>query len=332
MSEELQMKQNTEKLLDMTLSTKQLEKAKQLASSLIPTSYDSVVALGNDAQQKVKQFSSNLFNKTRQFDPVKVQSILHEIANDLARINPDDLQPKSGNLFTKLLFRSKRSFQQTISEYKKLSKHVDRLALQLKRAQQELVQQQKQLHFLYNENADNFQELAIYLKAAQLKSEELKRTIEIGDNIDDVNIFGESTLTRLEETLQWLDQVMYNLQLSQEITRQSALQIRIVQQSNAQLIEKVQASVMTTIPLWQAQIATILSQGNQVRSAQVYKNIAEKSDQVSNNLDSARETITQVASNENSVHTIDQLKATQIQLLGEIEEALRIKVNQQQSS
>ena len=327
MSQKAQIEQDTEKLLDMTLSFEQLEQAQELANSLIATSYESVSTLGNEAQLKVKRFSSSLFDKTRRFDPVKVQSILQQIANDLARINPDDLQQTNRNIFTKLFNRSKRSLQQTISEYKKVSKHVDRLAVQLKHAQQELVQQQNQMQALYNENLKHFQELAVNLKAAELKYEELKQIIDTGDLKDQVNVFGESTLTKLKDTLQWLDQVIYNLQLSQEITRQSALQIRIVQQSNEQLTEKVQASLMSTIPLWQAQIATILSQGSQIHSAQAYKKLSNKSKQVSNNLDSAQKTI-----HEHSIRSdIHELKATQTQLLEEIEDALQVNINDQNS-
>lgn len=320
-------------LLTGQLSSDELMRAQEIFSNLNPSSYESVISFGRDVQLKVQQFSSGLMQATRKADPLKVQKILEEMATQIERINPDDLTEPSGNFLTKL-FRAKpkRTMQQTVSEYRKLSKHVDRLAIQLKHAQEELLMQQRQLNALFEENAFHFQELAIHIRAAQMKATELKhQTVE--DLTAESELFGKA-LSAHNDMIAWVDQMLYNLQLSQEVARQSAFQIRMVQQTNQMLIEKVQASIMATIPLWQGQIGTILSIGNQQRAASMHKTFARSSEAITQRLDNARERIqheaAKNATTNGSVSSIDieQFKQTQLRLLDEIEEALKLELAQ----
>lgn len=323
--------QDIEKRLSGHLSSDELMRAKEISEQFKPSSYESALSFGRSAQLKIQQFSSSLMQATRKADPQKVQNILEEMANQIERINPDNLSESSGNFFKKIFqAKRKRSMQQTISEYRKLSKYVDRLAIQLKHAQQELFMQQRQLNALFDENAFHFQEISIHIRAAQMKAAQLKhQTI---DNIQiENNLFGQ-VLNDHNNMIEWVDQILYNLQLSQEVARQSAFQIRMVQQTNQMLIEKVQTSIMVTIPLWQSQIATILSIGNQKRASKMQESFSKKEGSITRHLNDARERVQMESersgANQITTSNIEQFKATQLRLLDEIEAALKLEVNQ----
>lgn len=323
-----------DELLTGTLTSDELMRAQKIYANLNPSSYESVISFGREAQLKVQQFSSGLMQATRKADPLKVQKILEEMAVQIERINPDDLAEPSGNFFSKL-FRAKpkRSMQQTISEYRKLSKHVDRLAIQLQHAQQDLLIQQRQLNALFEQNAYHFQELAIHIRAAQMKATELKHKT-VDELAVDEEMFGKA-LSAHNDMIAWVDQMLYNLQLSQEVARQSAFQIRMVQQTNQMLIEKVQASIMVTIPLWQGQIGTILSLGNQRRAADLHESFTRNAGHITQRLDDTRERLQYEAERNGATSgtvtgtSIEQFKQTQLRLLDEIEEALKLELNEQ---
>lgn len=325
---------NPDELLTDQLTSDELMRAQKIFANLNPSSYESVISFGRDVQLKVQQFASSLMQATRKADPLKVQKILEEMAAQIERINPDELAEPSGNFFKKLFTaKRKRTLQQTVSEYRKLSKHVDRLAIQLKHAQQELLAQQRLLNALFEENTYHFQELAIHIRAAKMKATELKYKTTDQQTLNE-ELFGKK-LSQHNDLIAWVDQMLYNLQLSQEVARQSAFQIRTVQQTNQMLIEKVQTSIMVTIPLWQGQISTILSLGNQKRAAEIQETFARSAGNMTQRLDHARERI-QYEADRNGTNngavtttTIEQFKATQLRLLDEIEEALKLQLEQE---
>lgn len=126
-----------------------------------------------------------------------------------------------------------------------------------------------------------------------------------------------------------LEKRVYDLQLSRQITIQSAPQIRMIQQTNQTLAEKIQSSIMTSIPLWKNQIAIALTLNRQQKAVAAQRQVTKTTNDLLlknsemlkvNSIETAKE-------NERGIVEIDTLKKTQENLLQTIEETMRIQAD-----
>jgi uncharacterized protein YaaN involved in tellurite resistance len=124
-----------------------------------------------------------------------------------------------------------------------------------------------------------------------------------------------------------LDKRLYDLKLSREITIQSAPQIRLIQNTNQALVEKIQSSIMTAIPLWKNQVAIALTLIRQRHAVEAQKQVSKTTNELllknaemlkTNTIETARE-------NERGLVDIETLKKTQESLITTLEETLRIQ-------
>jgi len=131
----------------------------------------------------------------------------------------------------------------------------------------------------------------------------------------------------MAQFLDRLEKRLYDLQLSRQITIQSAPQIRMIQQTNQTLAEKIQSSIMTSIPLWKNQIAIALTLNRQLKAVEAQKQVTKTTNDLllknsemlkMNSIETAKE-------NERGIVEIETLKQTQENLLQTIEETLRIQ-------
>src|SRR5690606_18177781 len=115
---------------------------------------------------------------------------------------------------------------------------------------------------LYEHNKDYFHALNIYIAAGELKLEELQQKIIPAMKREAEQSQDQMKFQEVNDMLQFadrLDKRLHDLKLSREITIQSAPQIRLIQNTNQALVEKIQSSILTAIPLWKNQIAIALA-------------------------------------------------------------------------
>lgn len=171
----------------------------------------------------------------------------------LSEINPEELSTEKKSGIKKLFSRVNRSVQELMTKYQKLSTQVDRIGIQLEHSKRGLVEDVQMLNKLYDQNKTYFQALNVYIAAAELKRDdivnvtipELRRKAELSND--------QMAFQEVNDMAQFVDRLekrVYDLQLSRQITIQSAPQIRMIQQTNQTLAEKIQSSIMTSIPLW----------------------------------------------------------------------------------
>lgn len=270
--------------LYLSLPEKEQSLAKSIAERSVVRTYTDAINFGMDAQENVKGFANLLFSQMKKADSEKINRILHSLVDQLQQIDPEQLLPAQKGFFRRLLpKRSPASIQQTVSNYKRLSKYVDRLAIELSHAKQDLQREHERLNNIYEKNKEHFMQLNVFIAAIELKLQELrdvtypqlKQDIQVRDNM-----FEEMSVRDLEQAIEWLDRRKYDLQISREITLQAAPQIRMTQITNEMLMDKIQGSILTTFPLWQTQIATILSIGHQTRLQQTEARLEKVNEQM----------------------------------------------------
>ena len=322
------------KLIDR-LTPEEREKAVQLAAQIPVGNYEAIITYGASAQGELSRFSHKMLDHVQSQDIGPVGDVLKELMDRLGEIDPDDLGEKKQTVFGKLFGRVSKSIQEMMTKYQKLSTQIDRIGVQLEHSKRGLIEDVQMLDNLYEQNKTYFQALNVFIAAAEIKRDELTNEIipkmrREAELSNDQMAFQE--VNDMAQFLDRLEKRLYDLQLSRQITIQSAPQIRMIQQTNQTLAEKIQSSIMTSIPLWKNQIAIALTLNRQKKAVESQKLVTKTTNDLLlknsemlkiNSIETAKE-------NERGIIEIDTLKTTQENLIQTIEETLLIQADGRQ--
>ncbi|MBH9964727.1 toxic anion resistance protein [[Bacillus] enclensis] len=334
-SDEQERKSETAPALLDRLPKEQKAKAKQLAEQIDYKDYEAILKYGTAAQNQLSSFSHSMLEHVQKRDIGPIGDVLSDLMKKLEQMNPDELNSKQKGIFKKLFRKVSSSIQEVLSKYQKIGSQIDRISVRLEHSQKTLLDDNRLLETLYDKNKDYFQALNIYIAAAEIKRDEIQNTLlpslrrkaeESGDEL----IFQE-----VNDTMQFLDRLdkrIHDLKLSRQMTIQSAPQIRLIQNTNQALAEKIQASILTAIPLWKNQIAIALTLLNQQKAVTAQKQVSQTTNDLllknsemlkTNSIETARE-------NERGIIDVETLKKTQENLIATIEETLTIQAEGRQ--
>ncbi|KML35252.1 toxic anion resistance protein [Rossellomorea marisflavi] len=317
------------------LPEEQQQKAKQLAEQIDYKDYEAILKYGTAAQSQLSNFSNSMLDHVQKRDIGPIGDVLGDLMKKLELMNPDELNSKQKGVFKRLFRKVSSSIQEVLSKYQKIGSQIDRISVRLEHSKKTLMDDNRLLETLYEKNKDYFHALNMYIAAAEFKRDEIQGTLlptlrkkaeESGD---------ELLYQEVNDTTQFLDRLekrIHDLKLSRQMTIQSAPQIRLIQNTNQALAEKIQASVLTAIPLWKNQIAIALTLLNQQKAVTAQKQVSQTTNDLLlknsemlkvNSIETAKE-------NERGIIDIETLKKTQENLITTIEETLAIQAEGRQ--
>ncbi len=328
-AEIVETEEKPEKLVDVLPEDKK-EKALELAKQIDPSNLQSVSQYGTEAQAKLMDFSHHMLDHVKNNDVGEIGNILSDLMKKLEQVDPDELMPENRGIFSRIFNRVSKSVNQILSKYQKTGAQIDRISVKLDRSKDELMKDNKLLEQLFLKNKEYFDALNIFIAAGEVKIEEL-RTKEIPALQKEAEESrNQMKVQEVNDLIQFVDRLekrVHDLKLSRQITIQSAPQIRLIQNTNQALVEKIQSSILTAIPLWKNQIAialTLLRQRNAVEAqklvSQTTNDLLLKNSELlrTNTIETAKE-------NERGLVDIETLKKTQEDLISTIEETLTIQ-------
>jgi len=327
--DQLQEQQTAARLIDKLPAERQ-EQAKQLAAKIDANDAQSVISYGSAAQAKLSEFSQSMLNHVQAQDIGPVGDSLTELMYRLQEANPDELRAGEGNIFKRVFGKVKQSIYEVTAKYQKIGAQIDKISVKLDKEKDGLLKDNLMLEQLYQKNKDYFDALNIYIAAGELKMEELQTTIipeamkraeETGDQMD-VQIANDYT-----QFLDRLDKRTHDLRLARQITIQQAPQIRLIQNTNQALAEKIQASIATAIPLWKNQVVIALTLLRQKDAVTAQRQVSETTnDLLKKNSEMLKISAIETAKeNERGIVDIETLQTTQNDLIETIQETLRIQ-------
>lgn len=327
--DQLQEQQIAARLIDKLPAERQ-EQAKQLAVKIDANDAQSVISYGSAAQAKLSEFSQSMLNHVQAQDIGPVGDSLTELMYRLQEANPDELRAGEGNIFQRVFGKVKQSIYEVTAKYQKIGAQIDKISVKLDKEKDGLLKDNLMLEQLYQKNKDYFDALNIYIAAGELKMEELQTTIipeamkkaeETGDQMD-VQIANDYT-----QFLDRLDKRTHDLRLARQITIQQAPQIRLIQNTNQALAEKIQASIATAIPLWKNQVVIALTLLRQKDAVTAQRQVSETTnDLLKKNSEMLKISAIETAKeNERGIVDIETLQTTQNDLIETIQETLRIQ-------
>ena len=313
-----------------SLTPAQQDQAIQLAQQLDVTSAEAVLDYGSKAQQHLGIFSQDLLNKVTIQDTGEVGEILSELMVKLAEADPKQLAAEDKNIFRKLFGKMRRSITDMKIQYQAVGTQIDEIATKLDKEKNVLLKDSTNLETLYQQNKQYFEVLNIYIAAAELKIDEML-TVTIPEAVtvaeSSSNQMHVQTVNDLNQFLDRLEKRTHDLKLARQISIQQAPQIRLIQNTNQTLAEKIQSSIHTSIPLWKNQVAIALTLLRQKDASMAQRQVSQTTnDLLTRNAEMLKISSIETAhENERGVIDIETLQKTQSELIETLTETLQIQ-------
>ena len=287
-----------------------------------------VMQFGAGARQNIADFSENILKNIRAKDSGYVGALMTDLVTNVEKLDFDSLEKGNGilGLFQKLEAKVKRF----LAQYEKLELQVDRIEGKLEEARMEMLKDIGILDSLYEKNLNYFRQLQVYITAGQEKLDELREKT-IPSLRAEAEKSGDPMHAQLvrdfEDLVNQFEKKLYDLKTSKTIAIQTAPQIRLIQNNDKLLADKIQTAIQETIPLWKSQMVMALGLYRQQEALRLQRNVTETTNAMllknseklkQNTLDVAKES-------ERSIVDIETLKKANQNLISTINEAVRIQ-------
>ena len=287
-----------------------------------------VMQFGAGARQNIADFSENILKNIRAKDSGYVGALMTDLVTNVEKLDFDSLEKGNGilGLFQKLEAKVKRF----LAQYEKLELQVDRIEGKLEEARMEMLKDIGILDSLYEKNLNYFRQLQVYITAGQEKLDELREKT-IPSLRAEAEKSGDPMHAQLvrdfEDLVNQFEKKLYDLKTSKTIAIQTAPQIRLIQNNDKLLADKIQTAIQETIPLWKSQMVMALGLYRQQEALRLQRNVTETTNAMllknseklkQNTLDVAKES-------ERGIVDIETLKKANQNLISTINEAVRIQ-------
>ena len=324
------MEENTQKLQEQITALTDEERAKveEIKDQIDLTDAQMLMQYGSGAKQNIADFSENILNNVRNKDTGYIGELMVGLVSSVQGLDFESLEKESGimGIFKKAEAKVKKFMMQ----YEKLEMQVDKIEGKLDEARMEMLKDIGMLDTMYEKNLSYFCQLQLYIAAGEEKLKEVReQTIpalrrEAEASKDPMNA---QVVKDFEDTVGQFEKKLHDLKISRTIAIQTAPQIRLVQNNDKLLADKIQTAIQETIPLWKSQIVMALGLYRQQEALKLQRDITDATNQLllknsetlkQNTLDVARET-------ERGIVDIATLKKANEKRVATMNEAVKIQ-------
>ena len=312
--------------LDM-LSPAEQQAVRSFSEQIDVTNTEQVMNYGSGAQKNISEFSDAALNTVRTKDLGEVGDMLGDLVVELQGLN-FDAQEKKG--FLGLFKKAGQSVAEMKASFDKAEVNVDKIVESLEKHEITLMKDISLMDKMYQRNQEYMKELTMYILAGKLKIEEL-REVELPKMI------AHAKETNLPEDAQAandfanligrFEKKVHDLELTRTISVQMAPQIRMVQNNDQLMAEKIRSSIVNTIPLWKNQMVMAMSLYHSDQAMKAQRQVTDMTNQLLlKNAETLRQGSVSVAQEaERGIVDMETLKKTNLELIATLDEVRRIQ-------
>lgn len=285
-----------------------------------------IMQYGINAQKKLADFSDSTLEKVKTKELGEVGDMLSQVVGELREFDGNGEKKGLFGLFNK----GKNKVEGMISKYEQTETNVNKIAGMLQDYQIRLLKDTSMLDQLFDLNNTYYKELSMYIAAGKEKLHHVKN--------EEIPALEQKALhSNLPEDAQALkdmtmyydrfDKKLHDLELSRMIAIQTAPQIRLLQNSNNLMIEKIQSTLVNTIPLWKNQMVITLGLHHATEAAKTQQAVSDMTNELlKKNADALHSATVETAKESNrSIVDVETLKHTNEQLIQTFDDVLQIQ-------
>lgn len=310
-----------------TLSEEERKMVNDFSEQIDITSSNVILQYGSEAQKKIATFSESALQNVRTKDLGAVGDALSDLVVELKGFSADEEEEKG---FLGLFKKGTNKIASMKAKYDKAEVNVDKICNILEEHQITLLKDIAILDQLYDKNLQNHKELSMYILAGQKKLEEVKSK-ELPALIEKAEKTGlpedSQAANDLANACDRFEKKLHDLELTRMVSIQMAPQIRLVQNNDTLMTEKIQSTLVNTIPLWKSQMVLALGVNHSKQAMEAQREVTDMTNTLlKKNADALKmATIETAKESQRGIVDIKTLVHTNEALISTLDEVMKIQ-------
>lgn len=291
-----------------------------------------VLQFGATAQSKISDFSDTVLDNVKTKNAGEVGELLTDLVVQVKNFDtdvPETMNPKG---LKSIFFSAKKQIEKMIAKYDQVSNNVDKIEKQLETQKIRMLKDITIFDTMYEKNLEYFKEISLYIIAGEKKLEELRNVVlpELQKKAEET---GEQTDAQkandMVNMINRFEKKIYDLKTTRIISIQMAPQIRLIQNNDSELVEKIQSSLINTIPLWKNQIVIALGLVNSKSALNVQKSVTDTTNEMlKKNSEMLKQGTIEIAEeSEKAIVNVETLQQTNKDIIETLDKVLEIHEN-----
>lgn len=322
----LPFEEHVKENIELTLAEK--KQIDEFTSKIDITNSSAIINYGVGTQKKLADFSQKTLNSVRTKDMGEVGEMVTNLIVELKNFNVDNDDSKG--FFSKLFNKGSNKVNALKTKYSKVETNVETITTELEKHQITLLKDVDILDKMYDMNLIYFKELTMYIIAGKKKID-MVRANELVEITNKAKASGlPEDAQKAEDLANQLDRFekkIHDLELTRTVALQTGPQIRLMQSSDTAMAEKIQSTIVNTIPLWKNQMVIALGIEHGIQAAKAQKEVSNMTNELlKRNADKLKMAAVENAKEaERGVIDIETLKHTNEQLISTLDEVIKIQ-------
>ena len=307
------------------LSEEERQMAEKFAEQIDLTNSNMILQYGAGTQKKMADFSESALENVRTKDLGEVGNLLSGVVKELKSFDEEE---EKG--FLGIFKKSSNKLTAMKTKYAKAETNVNQICKVLESHQVQLMKDVALLDKMYELNLTYYKELTMYIVAGKKKINEV-RNGELQDLLQKAQTTGlaedAQAAKDLDSMCNRFEKKLHDLELTRQISMQTAPQIRLVQGNDTLMVEKIQSTIVNTIPLWKSQMVLGLGVEHSAQAAAAQREVTNMTNELlKKNAEKLKmATIDTVKESERGIVDIETLKQTNESLISTLDEVMHIQ-------
>ena len=326
-SEKVTDKKIEESLNYDLLSKEEKEAIDEFVSKIDVNDSTQILQFGAASQAKIAEFSDSVLEGVKTKNTGVAGDLLADLVSEIKSFDGDIGAERKG--LSKIFYNAKKEIDRLIAKYTKIEKNVDTIEKGLEKDKIQMLKDIAIFDDMYEKNSNYFKEISLYIIAGEKKLEELREKVlpelkkkaeESGEQLD------AQKVNDLENTIDRFEKKLYDLKTTRVISIQMAPQIRLLQNNEALLVEKIQSSLTNTIPLWKNQMVLALGINNAKKALKNQQAVSELTNEMlKKNSETLKQGSVEVArESERAIIDVETLKKTNADIIETLDKVIQI--------
>ena len=221
-----------------------------------------ILQYGAAAQNKISSFSDSVLEDVKTKSTGEVGDLLADLVSEIKGFDGSIAEPKG---LAKIFSNAKKQLNKIVAKYSKIESNIDGIEKGLDKSKIKLLKDVSMFDEMYQKNLEYFKEISLYIIAGERKLDELKNVVlpELKKKAEETQEQMDiQKVQDMEAQINRFEKKLHDLKTTRIISIQMAPQIRLIQNNDAELVEKIQSSLTNTIPLWKNQMVLALGISN----------------------------------------------------------------------
>jgi uncharacterized protein YaaN involved in tellurite resistance len=319
------------KEVDANLPAVQPEEQSKLEKALSELDFNnrnSIIYFGASAQEELDEISNRMIDGVQNKDTGAAGAVLNEMVAAIKGFDIEELDPNKKLPWYSKLFGGVKPLAKFIQGYENVRDQIDMIANNLEEHKSTLMTDVVSLDKLYEANLEYFRKLELYIEAGEIKKKELEAEImpEYEKKAETNEMMAIQELKEIRAFRDDLERRIHDLRLSRQVAMQSLPSIRLIQENDKSLINKISSTLVNTVPLWRNQLAQTVTIFRSHESAKALKDASDLTNELLEKnaeglRDANREVRTQM---ERGVFDIESIKVANATLIATLNDSLEI--------